>query len=545
MGHIFLKGYVLYVNILLMKDSAVKKQNSDSTKYFLTTMGKTLFAKTKESFFSVLPVALIVIILYFTPACNLSVTEIVTFSVCAVFLILGIALFNLGADMAMTPMGQHIGSGLVKSKNFPLLLIIAFVMGVLITIAEPDLSVLADQVSAIMNNVLLIAVVGIGVGLFLLIGMIKVIFKKDLTVLLLLAYMILFALCALLIESGNSKLLSMAFDSGGVTTGPITVPFIMALGVGVASTIGGRDSQQNSFGLIALCSIGPMIAVALLSIFSKGELAYELSDYAVESKLGGNFGLVLGNTCHDVIKALILIIIFFLILQVTVLKLPKKRLVQIIVGIIFTFIGLVVFLTAVEVGFMPIGFKLGTDIAAFSKPLLAVLGFIIGFVVVLAEPAVHVLNQQVEDVTEGSVSKKSMFLALTIGVGISICLSMIRIIFNFSLLYYLIPGYIITFVLSLFVPKMYTAIAFDSGGVASGPLTSSFILPFAIGACDVLWGTDEVLSLGFGIVAMVAMTPLITIQILGFRAIATNKVQDSITMKRIVDADDEQIIDFM
>lgn len=537
--------YIIFVKILYMKDSAVKKQNNGSAKYFLSTMGKTLLDKIKESFFSVLPVALIVVILYLTPITDLSVTEIVTFSVSAVFLILGIALFNLGADMAMTPMGQHIGSGLVKSKNFPLLLIIAFVMGVLITIAEPDLSVLADQVSAVMNNVLLIAVVGVGVGLFLLIGMIKVIFKKDLSTLLLLFYMVLFSLCALLIESGNNKLLSMAFDSGGVTTGPITVPFIMALGVGVASSIGGRDSQQNSFGLIALCSIGPMIAVTLLSIFSKGELAYELSDYSVESKIGGNFGMVLGNTCHDVVKALVLIIIFFLILQVAVLKLPKKRLIQIIVGIAFTFIGLVVFLTAVEVGFMPMGYKLGKEIAEFSKPLLAVLGFIIGFVVVLAEPAVHVLNHQIEEVTEGSVSKRSMFVALTIGVGISICLSMIRIIYNFSLLYYLIPGYIITFILSLFVPKMYTAIAFDSGGVASGPLTSSFILPFAIGACDVIWGTEEVLSLGFGIVSMVAMTPLITIQILGFRAIATNKVQDSITIKRIVDADDEQIIDFM
>jgi len=532
--------------IVYMEDLAnVKKQNPSASKIFIKSMGKSLLSKLKESLVSVLPITLIVIILVLTPACNLTTKETIAFVVCAVFLILGIALFNVGADLAMTPMGTHIGSGLVKSKNFPLLLIICFIMGVLITIAEPDLSVLAEQVSAIMNDIVLIVVVGVGVGIFLVIGVIKMLYKSDLSLILLLAYMILFAFCTLLIESGNGSLLSMAFDSGGVTTGPITVPFIMALGVGVASTIGGRDSKQNSFGLIALCSIGPMIAVMLLSIFSKGELTYELADYSIDSKLGTNFGPILGETVLDVLKALGLIVVFFLILQITVLKLPKRRIVQIVVGIIFTFVGLIIFLTAVEVGFMPIGYKLGTEIALFSKPLLAVMGFIVGFVVVLAEPAVHVLNKQVEDITDGTITKKSMLIALTLGVGISICLSMIRIIYNFSLLYYLIPGYIISLALSFFVPKMYTAVAFDSGGVASGPLTSSFILPFAIGACDVLWGANEVLSLGFGIVAMVAMTPLITIQILGFRAIASNKVQDKITMKKILDADDEQIIDFM
>lgn len=522
-----------------------KNVNTTSTQFFFKSMGKSLLDKLKEATFSVLPIALIVIVLFLTPITNFSSTEMISFSLCALFLILGIALFSLGADFAMTPMGEHIGTGLVKTKNFPLLLIICFIMGLLITIAEPDLSVLAEQVSAIMNNTLLIAIVGVGVGLFLVIAVVKIIVKGDLSMLLLLFYLMLFALTTLLIESGHGKLLSMSFDSGGVTTGPITVPFIMALGVGVASTIGGKNSKQNSFGLIALCSIGPIIAVTMLSIFSKGELMFDIPDYSMDSKLGSNFGMVIGDTCLDVLKALGLIVVFFLILQVTVLKLPKKRVTQILVGVVITFIGLVIFLTAVEVGFMPIGYKLGTNIAEFSKPVLAILGFVFGFVVVLAEPAVHVLTKQVEDVTDGAVSKKSMFIALTIGVGLSICLSMIRIIFNFSLLYYLIPGYFISLGLCIFVPKLYTAIAFDSGGVASGPLTSSFILPFAIGACDAIWGTDEILSLGFGIVAMVAMTPLITIQVLGFRSIASAKVQESITIKRIVDADDEQIIDFM
>lgn len=508
-------------------------------------MIKALLSKFKESVISVLPVAAIVLILSVTPICDFSVTEIVTFAVCSVFLMLGIALFNLGADLAMTPMGEQVGTGLTKSRNLPLLLGVGFGMGVLITIAEPDLSVLADQVSTVINGTVLIVVVGVGVGLFLFLSIIKIVKKVNLSSLLMFFYLALFAIAALLIESGKGELLPLGFDSGGVTTGPITVPFIMALGVGVASTIGGRGSRENSFGLVALCSIGPILAVLLLSIFSEGSIDYTLAEYSVESSLGANFGKILSDTMVDVLIALGLIVVFFFILQFTVLKLPKKKILQIIIGILYTFIGLVVFLTAVEVGFMPIGFKLGRELANFSQPLLVVFGFVIGLVVVLAEPAVHVLNKQVEEITDGMVTKRSMLIALSIGVGISIGLSMIRIIFKFSLLYYLIPGYILSIGLSFFVPKIYTAIAFDSGGVASGPLTSSFILPLSIGACSVIGGASEVLEFAFGVVAMVAMTPLITIQLLGFKAVAAKKVRQSIEMKRIVDDDDERIIEFM
>ncbi len=508
-------------------------------------LGKSLLSKLKESLISVVPVAVIVLIFCLTPIVKATTREIVTFIVSAIFLVLGIGLFNLGADLAMTPMGEHIGSGLTKSKSLALLLFVSFVMGVLITVAEPDLSVLADQVSAIMNRTVLIAVVGVGVGLFLLFAIIKVVFKKNLSMLLMFFYLVLFAICALLLENGKGLMLGLAFDSGGVTTGPITVPFLMALGVGVASTIGGRKSQENSFGLIALCSIGPMIAVFVLSMFMNGELKYTLPDYTVGDDIGAALGATLGSTAVDVLIALGLIVGFFLILQIFVLKLPKRRILQIGIGILYTFVGLLIFFTSVHLGFMPIGFKIGQELANFSTPLLVVFSFIIGLVVVLAEPAVHVLNNQVEQVTDGAISKKSMLIALSLGVGLSIGLSVIRIVFDFSLLYYLIPGYIISLGLSLFVPKIYTAIAFDSGGVASGPLTASFILPFATGACSVLCGESKVLELAFGIVAMVAMTPLITIQVLGFRAIASAKVKAKLNIKRIVGADDEQIIEFM
>lgn len=504
-----------------------------------------LLKKFKESFMSVFPVAAIVCLLNLTPLVHFTGLEIAVFAVSALFLILGIGLFSMGADMAMTPMGEHTGAGLTKSKKVLLLIAICFLMGLLITVAEPDLTVLANQVKEVMNGTLLIVAVGIGVGIFLVLSVLKMVFHKPLSSLLLYFYMILFALAAVVVASGNGSFLPMSFDSGGVTTGPITVPFIMALGVGIAATIGGKDVSENSFGLIAMCSVGPILAVMLLGATVDGEIAYRVPDYAIENGLGMALVEKILHTLKEVGIALGLIVVFFAILQIFLLKLPKKKIGQIAVGIAYTFFGLVIFLTAVSVGFMPIGYKLGAELAGNHPALLVGGGFILGMVVVLAEPAVHVLNKQVEDITDGSVSRRSMMIALSSGVGISIALSMLRIVFDFSILFYVIPGYLISLGLSFFVPGIYTAIAFDSGGVASGPLTSGFILPLAVGACCVLQGEGKVLSDAFGIVAMVAMTPLITIQLLGFRAVVHKKVRDRIAMKRILAADDEQIIRFM
>lgn len=516
-------------------------------------MFKILFLKLKESLISVLPVTAIVLILSFTPLLNLTATETVAFAVSAVFLIIGIGLFNLGADLAMTPMGEHVGSGLTKSKKLIVLISVCFLLGLLITIAEPDLSVLANQVKDIMpgegeiSRWLLIITVGLGVGIFLVIAILKIVFRKTLSALLMFFYLLLFALCAVaaLPEIGKSGLFALSFDSGGVTTGPITVPFIMALGVGIATTIGGKDSKENSFGLIALCSIGPVIAVMALSMTTKGNLDfYDTDQYSISNYLGSHFGLVILENIKDVGLALGLIVAFFAILQFTILKLPKQKIIQIIIGIVYTFVGLIIFLTAVKVGFLPIGYKIGQQLAD-NEALLVIFGFVLGLVVVLAEPAIHVLNKQVEDITGGGVKKIEMLIALCIAVGVSIALSLIRMIYKFSILYYLIPGYLISLGLSFFVPKLYTAIAFDSGGVASGPLTSSFILPLAIGACVALNDSSAmVFSDAFGIVAMVAMTPLITIQILGFKAVTSEKVRSKIMIKRILSADDEQIIYF-
>ena len=506
---------------------------------------KVLWTKISEALVSALPITAIVYILSVLPWFDFSGVEMMTFSISAVMLVLGIGLFNLGADLAMTPMGTHVGAGLSRQRKLMLLLLVCFVLGMLITIAEPDLQVLANQVSTVMNGTLLIYAVGIGVGTFLVIAILRIVFHRRLSTILMLFYMLLFALALLLAVNENLDLLPMAFDSGGVTTGPITVPFIMALGVGISSVLSDRHSQENSFGLVALCSIGPILAVLVLGVFSRNHLTYAVPDYQVDVDILGSFLHNAGHTAKEVAVALGLIVAFFLICQVAFLKLRKRHLLKIAVGVVFTYLGLVLFLTSVNVGFMPIGYKLGFQLAGMNKWLVVGLGLTMGVLVVLAEPAIHVLNQQVEEITGGYVTKRSMMIGLCIGVGAAIGLSMIRIVFDFSLAYYIIPGYFLSLGLSLFVPPVYTAIAFDSGGVASGPMTSGFILPFAIGVCVGAQGVDAVLRDAFGVVALVAMTPLITIQLLGFRAIVSNHVKERRAMKRILDADDQQIINFM
>ena len=500
---------------------------------------RELRSKIWEALISTLPIIVIVYIMALLPWFHITGGELIDFSVSAVLLILGIGLSNMGADLAMTPMGSHVGAGLSRQKKLTLLLSVCFVLGMLITIAEPDLQVLANQVSSVMNGTVLIYTVGVGVGVFLMVAILRIVFKRSLGSILMLFYMLLFALALILLEQGKAPLLPMAFDSGGVTTGPITVPFIMALCVGISGVLGDRKSQENSFGMVALCSIGPILAVLLLGVFSKNNLQYSYNT------AHHGFMEIMGSVAQSVAIALGLIVVFFFICQLIFLKLPKRQLLRIGVGVLFTYVGLVLFLTAVEVGFNPVGFKLGQAMANINKWLLIPLGVVMGVLVVLAEPAIHVLNSQVQEVTGGYVTKKSMLLGLCIGVGAAIGLSMVRILFDFSLIYYIIPGYFISLGLSLFVPRVYTAIAFDSGGVASGPLTSGFILPFAVGACMGVQGADAVLRDAFGVVALVAMAPLITIQLLGFKAIVSKSVKERRAMKRILDADDQQIINFM
>lgn len=506
---------------------------------------KELRGKIRESLVSALPVTVIVYLLSATPLLDVSIGELITFTIGAVLLVLGIGLFSMGADLAMTPMGAHVGAGLSRQRKLWLLCGICFLLGMLITIAEPDLQVLANQVRTVMNGTVLIACVGVGVGAFLILAILKIVFRMSLSHILMLFYMLLFGLALILVVNGNGAILPVAFDSGGVTTGPITVPFIMALGVGIANILGDRRSRENSFGLVSLCSVGPVLAVMVLGIFSRNELSYTVPDYSVSADIAGAFLNTVAHTCREVATALGLIVGMFLICQIVFLKLSRRILKRIAIGVAFTYAGLVIFLTGVNVGFMPIGYKIGCALGQGNPGMLVGFGLVIGILVVLAEPAIHVLNAQVEDVTGGLVNRRAMMVGLCIGVGTALALSMLRIVFDFSLIYYVVPGYFIALMLSLVVPPVYTAIAFDSGGVASGPMTSGFLLPLAIGACVTIHGSDAVLRDAFGVVALVAMAPLIAIQLLGFRGIVAEKLSERRAMRRILDADDQQIINFL
>ncbi|MGO5095779.1 DUF1538 domain-containing protein [Agathobaculum sp. LCP25S3_E8] len=475
-------------------------------------MNKILKEKIVEALSSVLPITLIVLLLSITIT-PMPVGTLVLYLVGAVLLIVGMAFFSLGTDVSMTPMGEGIGAQLPRTKNLFAVVGITFVIGVLITIAEPDLQVLAGQVPSIPNAVL-IWTVAIGVGLFFVLAMLRTLFKIRLASLLIVFYIGVLILSAFV----PNEFVAVAFDSGGVTTGPITVPFIMALGIGLASIRGDRDAQDDSFGLVALCSIGPILAVLLLGIFYKGgDPGYtavtvpEVEDTKQVAKL---FAYSLPEYVHEVLSALIPIILFCAVFQLVFHRFHRMQLKKIGIGFGYTFFGLSLFLTGVNVGFMPVGHFLGKQLAQSGHSwLLVPLGMLIGYFLVTAEPAVHVLNRQVENITNGGVSQRAMMHSLSIGVACSVGLSMLRVLTGISIYWIVIPGYLLALGLTFFVPKIFTGIAFDSGGVASGPMTSTFLLPFAMGACEALGG--NVLTDAFGIVSMVAMTPLLTIQILG------------------------------
>lgn len=504
-------------------------------------MNKKLYAKIMESLTSVLPVTLIVLILCITIT-PMPTETFLLFMCGAAMLIFGMGLFTLGADMAMMPIGEHLGDQMTKTKKLGIIVIACFIIGVLITIAEPDLQVLAGQTPAVPDMVLILAV-ALGVGVFLAVSFLRILFNWNLATILIIAYTGLFILSIFV----PAEFLPVAFDSGGVTTGPITVPFILALGIGLTKIRNDDNAENDSFGLVGLCSVGPILAVLILGkVYSSSTSSYTPIEIPViqnTRELFVEFARALPEFGKEVFIALLPIFVFFLIFQVLFLKLRKKYMIKILIGIVYTFLGLTFFLTGVNVGFMPAGNYLGQQIASLPYYWVIVpIGMLLGYFIVKAEPAVLVLNKQVEEITGGSISQGTMMLGLSVGMAISVGLSMVRILTGLPILWLLVPGYGIALSLSFFVPKVFTAIAFDSGGVASGPMTATFLLPFAMGACDVLGG--NILTDAFGIVAMVAMTPLITIQILGLiYNYKTRKVKDHQPEHEVV-LDDDEIIDY-
>ena len=473
---------------------------------------QVLFEKLNEAAASVLPISLIVmaICLVLVP---MDAGLMLSFILATAMLILGMGLFTLGAEMSMSRIGNYMGSKLTKSRSLPLILSVSFALGVAITVAEPDLQVLAGNVPDI-DSAVLILTVSVGVGFFLMLCMVRILFSIPLRTMLIVFYAIVFAAAFL----SDRSILAVAFDSGGVTTGPMTVPFIMALGVGVASIRSDENAKADSFGLVGLCSIGPILSVLLLGAIYKTQPSQAagaaVSGAATTVEMGRDYLHALPNYLREVTVALLPIIVFFLIFQFFSLRLRKLPFLRIMMGILYTYAGLVLFLTGVNVGFSPVGYALGAALTEGWKLwLLAPLAMLMGWFIINAEPAVHILNKQVEELSAGAISAKAMGTSLSIAVSAAGGLAMLRVITGVSIMYFLVPGYLIALILSFFVPRTFTAIAFDSGGVASGPLTATFMLPFAMGACEALGGS--VMTDAFGLVALVAMMPLITVQVMG------------------------------
>ncbi len=473
---------------------------------------RVLAEKLKEAAASVLPVTAIVAVLCLALV-RVDVGLMLSFLLGSGLLILGMGLFTLGAELSMSRIGNLIGAKMTKSRKLWFILAVSFLLGVAITMAEPDLQVLATNVPAIDKTVLIVTV-SVGVGLFLMLCMVRILFSVSLRLLLIVFYALLF-LGAFLSDAG---FLSVAFDSGGVTTGPMTVPFIMALGVGVASIRSDENAKADSFGLVALCSIGPVMAVMLLGAIyptdTQADVNMVIGGFETTVELGGAYLRSLPTYMLEVAMALLPIFVFFLLFQVFSLRLRKLPLTKIVMGVGYTFLGLVLFLTGVNVGFSPLGYVLGKELVTSGlSALLIPLAMLMGWFIIDAEPAVHILNKQVEELTSGAISAKAMGLSLSVAVALANGLAMVRVLTGLPILYFLLPGYAVALGLSFFVPRTFTAIAFDSGGVASGPLTAPFMLPLAMGACTALGG--NVMTDAFGLVALVAMMPLITVQVMG------------------------------
>ena len=491
--------------------------------------------KMSEALSAVTPVIAIVLVLSLTIA-PVSPSVLLSFLFGSVLVMLGMMFFTLGAEISMTPMGEKVGSKMTQSKNLFLIVILSFILGVIITVSEPDLQVLAGLVPSIPNHVLILAV-ALGVGIFLVVAILRILLGISLSHLLVVLYIGAFALVFLV----PADFRAIAFDSGGVTTGPMTVPFIMALGVGISSIRNDRSASDDSFGLVALCSVGPILAVLILGMIFRPDQNDQtiMQDLAINDtvELRRMFTNELPHYIKEIAVSLLPIIVFFGLFQIFSLRLGRKSLGKIVIGLAYTYIGLVLFLTGANVGFMPTGTYIGSILAGSNLSFLLIpIGALIGFFIVKAEPAVYVLNHQVEEITEGAISAKAMGLSLSLGVAASVALAMTRVLTGLPILYFLIPGYAVALGLSFVVPKIFTAIAFDSGGVASGPMTATFLLPLAQGACVAVGG--NLVADAFGVVAMVAMTPLITIQILGLVTVIKNRKRGSAADLAYLDDED-------
>lgn len=508
---------------------------------------------------SILPILVIVLILSATPVVNFDKFTYGLFCVGGAILIIGLALFQIGADRGLTKVGQYMGASLSKQTNLFIVILFAFVLGALITCAEPSiLIVLSDICNDMVSRYVLLAFISCGVGLFVVLGLIRVLKQKSLKVWYLFLYFIVFMIILILqIDPNKQQFLPFIFDAGGITTGSATVPFILSLGAGVAMVRSHKNSTEDSFGLVGMASIGPILTMTLYImfanagfgqyVFSKPVVGPDFMNEFVVAMLPGDVGHL--GTLFEVLIALAPIIAIFLIYDIIFIKLPWKKLSSIFIGFIFSYLGLVLFLTGTNAAMGKVGRLVGIQLGLQPNWVIILLGFILGLVTILCEPAVHVLTGQIEDISDGRIKKRTVLIALSIGVGVAICLSVIRTLYRFSIMWYIVPGYLLSFALMFTVPNIYTAMAFDSGGTASGPMSTSFILPMIIGIAYTRYGEYDMTYNGyyqdaFGVVAMIALTPILAIQILGLTYQIKNKYASYIFEKKFSNSGSDEIIHF-
>lgn len=466
-------------------------------------MNKLLIEKIKEALIAILPLSIVVmaVLLFFKVESNI----LINYSIGVFLLIAGLVIFSIGSNSSMMFLSEEIGSFITKKRKLWFFILIGFLIGFLITISEPSVWVLGEQFKSTVPLMTMVIMIALGSSIFIVIALLRILLKLPLNIVFIIIFAVLFTLAFFM----PAEFVPVAFDSGGFSTGPMAVPFLVSLGFGVVSTTG--ESNDQSFGLLGITSIGPIFSVLILGLFFDPV-------YTQIINTDSTFINYLLEYMFKVAIAIVPFIIFFIVFQITAFKYPKRRIIRIATGFALTYTGLVLFLTGAAMGFMQVGPFLGEKIASFDRQwLLIIFGFVFAMVMVLAEPSVVVLVNQVQEATDGSISKTIMLATISLGVSLAIALAMTRIVYNISIWWFLLPGYLIVMILSFFTPKMFTGIALDSGGAASGALASTFLVPFAIGAATVIYPGQDALILrnAFGVMAFIVMAPLITIQVLG------------------------------
>ena len=513
-----------------------------------------------SSSLSIMPMIVIILVLHFSrlaPIATKGDSSNVWLLIVGMFvLISGLALFQIGASSSLTKVGEYMGASLSKQKKIFVVILFTFALGLLITCAEPSILIVSKQITVFknpaLNMLILVGGIALGVGIFVVIGVLRIIYHKPLKLWYIFFYCLTFMLiCLIALDPNKRILLPFIFDAGGVTTGSATVPFILAMGAGVATVRGGKNATNDSFGLVGVASVGPIISTAIVLLAKANVPPYVIAPSEnisifmrfVNALIPSHNSL---GSLIEVVIALAPILVIFAIYNFLYLKMPKKNILKLLVGFVFTYFGLVLFLCAASAAMTPIGRVVGFELASQKDVLIILICFAIGLVTILCEPAVHVLTKQMEAISDGRIKKTTVLFALSIGVGFAIALAALRALFDFSILYIVVPGYAISLFLSFLCPDIYTAMAFDSGGTASGPMAASFVLPMILGIVNSRYNhsSDKLYDLGFGVVALIAMTPIIAIQILGVVEKIKSDKAYSLMRKHVYSIEDAQIINF-